>query len=86
MWRFLNARSGTLNYYVTDEVTFHVYTLPDDYESDLPIPRYSQDAFVNENGNLLINFHRQPCCRTCFSIGDLGVQVSVRSSIRQHLP
>ena len=25
-------------------------------------------------------------CRTCFSMGDLGVQVSVRSSIRQHLP
>ena len=31
-----------------------------------------------------------PYCRTCFSMGDLGVQVSVRSSVRpfvrQHLP
>ena len=25
-------------------------------------------------------------CRTCFSMGDLGVQVSVRPSFRQHLP
>ena len=25
-------------------------------------------------------------CRTCFSMGDLGMQVSVRTSVRQHLP
>ena len=43
-----------------------------------------------------VNFYAYCCwmelyyCRTCFSMGDLGVQVSVRSSvrssIRQHLP
>lgn len=75
-----NARSGTSNDYVADDAARHVHALPEDYETDFPIARSSQDTVLNENGNLLINFCRQTGLRMLMVVlGRMPRSVRVRT-------
>ena len=68
-----------------------IYVPPHDKTNKMTCaPSENRSACASQADLSLRWTHRSFCCRTCFSMGDLGVQVSVRSSvrpsIRQHLP
>ncbi len=52
----LNSRCGILPDYVADDYATHIPTSPDDYNTDIEIPRSSQDNGVNANGRLFTRF------------------------------
>ncbi len=56
----MNSRVGHLSDYIeNDDPDPSVHVLPDDYVSDTPLPRASQDYIVNQNGRSLIEFCKE---------------------------
>ena len=55
----LNSRVGQENDFVSNDYTIHMNLLPDDYTSDVEIPRKTQDNIINANGYLLLDFLKQ---------------------------
>ena len=55
----LNSRIGQQCDYVKDDFATHIDALPDDYISDLELPRSSTDNIVNSNGHMLLEFLKQ---------------------------
>ena len=53
---YLNSRSRPKPDYVLYDKPEHVPVLPDEYESDIVIERFSQDRFVNSNDRKLLDF------------------------------
>ena len=45
----LNARVSDLKDYVTDNYARHIFALPDDYITDMEMPRKTEDNGTNEN-------------------------------------
>ena len=52
----LNARIGSLNDFVPNDIGRHIDALPEDYMGDTALPRVSSDRSVNDNGTLLVDF------------------------------
>ena len=52
----LNARIGSLNDFVPNDIGRHIDALPEDYNEDVALPRNSSDRSINDNGNLLVDF------------------------------
>ena len=52
----LNARIGSLNDFVPNDIGRHKDALPEDYTGDTALPRVSSDRSVNDNGILLVDF------------------------------
>ena len=50
-----NSRTSDMPDFVTNDVYLDYLPLPDDYEIDVNLPRFSQDNCVNNNGSLLID-------------------------------
>jgi len=56
----MNSRVGNLSdFVINDEISAHVDLFPDDYVTDTPLPRFTQDSHVNTNGRHLIDFCRE---------------------------
>ena len=55
-----NSRSSNYPDFIVDDGTTHMSVLPDDYVSDIQMPRSSEDeGHVNNNGLLLLDFCKQ---------------------------
>ena len=52
----LNSRIGNQSDYVDDDYDNHMNVLPDDYVPDQNMSRKSQDAVINANGYILLDF------------------------------
>lgn len=50
-----NSRTSDIPDFVTNDVDSDYLPLPDDYDIDISLPRFTQDKCVNNNGNLLID-------------------------------
>ena len=61
----LNCRSGTEPDYVMYDKPDNMPVLPEDYESDVPLDRFSQDHFININGRKLLDFCKLNSLRIC---------------------
>ena len=59
-----NSRTSTNCDYVINDNNVHMHMLPDDYISDIELPRYSEDkGHVNNNGLLLLDLCKQSSLR-----------------------
>ena len=54
-----NARTSDLADYVQDDTAVHILDLPDDYSTDLPLKRVSEDKGFNRYGSELLDFCKQ---------------------------
>ena len=54
----LNSRKGNQSDYVDDDYDNHMNVLPVDYVRDQNMPRKSQDAVINANGYILLDFKK----------------------------
>ena len=55
----LNSRISNQSDYVDDDYDNHINVLPDDYVRDQNMPRKSQDAVINANGYILLNYKKK---------------------------
>ena len=61
----LNGRTGTEPDCVIFDNAVNVPILPDDYEADTVLQRFSQDHIVNSNGRKLLEFCKAHSLRIC---------------------
>lgn len=54
-----NARTSDFPDYVEDDTADHIHALPDDYVTDLPLKRVSEDKGFNRYGSELLDFCKQ---------------------------
>ena len=54
----LNAQLSDLKDYVTNDDARYIFALPEDYVTDMEMPRKTKDNDTNENGSLLIDLCR----------------------------
>ena len=54
-----NARTSDLADYVQDDTAVHILVPPDDYSTDLPLKRVSEDKGFNRYGSELLDFCKQ---------------------------
>jgi len=61
----LNSRVGEMSDCILHDNhdVYNEHILPDDYQSDVPIPRATQDRATNANGYLLIDLLKQTCLK-----------------------
>ena len=75
----LNAQTATNADYVVDDTSDHVHVLPaDDYQTDIPMHRMSEDKGFNNFGSNLLDF----CKHTGYRIlnGRVGQDKTLRSA------
>ena len=60
-----NGRTGTEPDYVIFDTDVNVPVLPDDYETDIELQRFSQDNIVNHSGRKALEFCKSRSLRIC---------------------
>ena len=55
----LNARTSDFPDFVQDDTAAHIHALPDDYSTDIPLKRVSEDRGFNRFGSELLDFCKQ---------------------------
>ena len=54
-----NARTSEFPDYVQDNYADHIHALPDDYSTDTPLKRVSEDRGFNRYGSKVLDFCKQ---------------------------